>query len=100
MWDGRFEVAAHASGIRVGPLAGRAGRLSPELRRALAGLPPTARRALPLVTHDDGVATLPTLRRDPAVHIVPLAQARLAGACGAIIDEGALRRMAKPARPY
>ncbi len=100
VWDGRFEIAARSIGSRVGPLAGRTGRLPPVLREALGGLSPSARRAVPVVTHPDGALTLPTVRPDPAVEIYPLGLARLAGARGAIIDEAALRRMAKSVRPY
>lgn len=100
VWDGRFEIAAREIGLRVGPLAGRGGRLPPPLRQALAGLPPSARRALPVVIHADGALTLPTLRPDPAVDVCALGLARLIAARGGIIDEAALRRMAKSVRPY
>jgi tRNA(Ile)-lysidine synthase len=100
VWDGRFEVAASAGGAMIGPLAGRAGRLAPDLRRALRALSPAVRRALPLVAHSDGRQTLPTVRPDPAVDAFPLAPARLAATLEAIVDEEALRRMAKPARSY
>lgn len=99
-WDGRFEVVVRTAGARIGPLAGRAGQLAPHLRRALAGLPPAARRALPLVTYADGLHTLPTVRPDPGVDVSLLAPARLAGTLEAIIDEAGLRRMAKPPRLY
>ncbi|MDB5482993.1 MAG: tRNA(Ile)-lysidine synthetase, partial [Caulobacteraceae bacterium] len=100
VWDGRFEFSARSSGLRVGPLAGRAGRLPAAMRATLAEIPPSARRALPVVTHVDGALTLPTVRRDPLVDARPLAPARLTAALGRIIDEAALRRMAKHARPY
>ncbi|HLZ85384.1 MAG TPA: tRNA lysidine(34) synthetase TilS [Caulobacteraceae bacterium] len=100
VWDGRFEVAARSAGLRLGPLCGRAGRLTPRLREAIAQIPPSARRALPLAARADGVLSLPTLRPDPAVDVRPLAPARLAAARGAILDEGTLRRMAKSAHPY
>ncbi len=100
VWDGRFEIAARSAGLQVGPLAGRTGRLSPNSREALAGVPPFARGALPVVTHANGALTLPTLHPDPAVDVYPLGLARLAAARGAIIDEGALRRMAKSVSPY
>jgi tRNA(Ile)-lysidine synthase len=100
VWDGRFEVAARSSGSRVGPLAGWTGRLPPALRATLSQIPPSARRALPMVTHADGTLTLPTVRQDPLVEARSLAPARLAAARGAIIDEAVLRRMAKHDRPY
>jgi tRNA(Ile)-lysidine synthase len=100
VWDGRFEVRAQAPGATVGPLAGRAARLAPGLRRALANLAPAARRVLPRVAFADGREALPTVRPDPAVNICPLAPARYAAALGAFIDEDALRRIAKPALPY
>ena len=98
VWDGRFEITAWSIGSRMGPLAGRAGRLPPALREALAALSPSARRAVPVVTYPEGALTLPTLRPDPAMEVYPLGLARLAGACGAIIDEAALWRMAKSLR--
>jgi tRNA(Ile)-lysidine synthase len=100
VWDGRFEVDARAHGAAIGLLAGRAGRLAPDLRRALAPLSPDTRRALPVVIHADGRHTLPTVRPDAAVDVFPLGPARLASTLEAIIDEGGLRRMAKPARSY
>jgi tRNA(Ile)-lysidine synthase len=100
VWDGRFEFTARSSGARVGPLAGQTGRLPPPLRATLSQIPPSARRALPLVTHADGALTLPTVRQDPLVEARPLALPRLAAARGAIIDEAALRRMAKNDRAY
>lgn len=100
VWDGRFEIAVRSTGLRVGPLAGRAGRLPPTLRDALAGIAPPARRALPVVIHADDALTLPTLRPDPAVDVCALGLARLIAARGGIIDEAALRRMAKSVRPY
>jgi tRNA(Ile)-lysidine synthase len=100
VWDGRFEITARSAGSTVAPLAGRPARLGPGLREALLGMSPFARRALPVVTHAGGASTLPTVRADPAVDVDLLAPARLAAARGAIIDEAALRRMAKVARPY
>jgi hypothetical protein len=87
-------------GARVGPLAGRAAQLAPDLRRALGRLPPATRRAVPLVSRAEGALVLPTLRPDPAVHASVLAPARLAATVEAILDEAGLRRMAKPAFPY
>jgi len=100
VWDGRFEVRAKAPGAIVGPLAGRAARLAPGLRRALADVAPAARRALPRVTFADGREALPTVRPDPGVDIRLLAPARHAATLGAFIDEAALRRIAKPVLPY
>ena len=100
VWDGRFEVAVQSTGLRVGPLAGRAAHLPTALRDALAGIAPSARRALPVVIHADGALTLPTLRPDPAADVCVLGLARLIAARGGIIDEAALQRMAKSVRPY
>jgi tRNA(Ile)-lysidine synthase len=100
VWDGRFEVAIRGDGASVGPLAGRARALDRDLRQALARLRPATRRALPLVTHADGVRTLPTLRPDPLAAVRPLARARLAATLETIVDERALRRMAKRSLPY
>lgn len=99
VWDGRFELTAGVVGSRVGLLAGRAARLPPDLRRALAGVPAAARPALPVVLFEGGDLELPTLRPGGKVAARSLALARLAAARGAIMDEAALRRMAKTVRP-
>jgi tRNA(Ile)-lysidine synthase len=100
VWDGRFEVAARSRGSTIGPLIAAISGLPPAMRNALAKLPPAVRRALPMVTHADAAPTLPTILGDPVVSVRPLAPARLAAACGAILDEAALGRMAKPVPPY
>lgn len=102
VWDGRFEVRAHLAGARLRPLAGRAGRLPAPWRRAVRGVRPAARAALPLIVHGDGEMACPTLgaalhgHAGAKIAFRPLAGARLAGALGGIVDEAAARRMAKP----
>jgi tRNA(Ile)-lysidine synthase len=99
VWDGRFVVTARTDGVRVGRLAGRAGRLPASLRRAVQALPPATRPALPVVIHPDGAIDCPTLRPSAAAEILHLAYDRLAAARGAIPDEATLRSMAKPRKP-
>ena len=99
IWDGRFEMRSREGGARVGHLAGHAARLPTVLRRAVLSLPAATRPALPLVTHADGRMECPTLCASTSVEIQALALARLAAARGAIVNEAAMRRMAKPARP-
>jgi tRNA(Ile)-lysidine synthase len=52
VWDGRFEITAHAPGWRVEAAAGRLARLCEADRRAIAGLPPAARGGLPVLIRD------------------------------------------------
>jgi tRNA(Ile)-lysidine synthase len=99
VWDGRFEVQAMVSGARVGHLAGRASRLAPSDRRDLLAMPAAARLALPAVIRADGRIECPTLRQSPDFSVRTLAWSRLAAARGAIVNEAALWRMAKPDRP-
>ncbi len=80
VWDGRFEVLSNAPGLRIAPLAGRMRQLAPEARRALAVLPPAARKALPVLIAPDGQVTLGA----PGVEVRSLAQARFEAATGQV----------------
>jgi len=82
IWDGRFEVSAFRP-VRVRPLAGRAARLSPGARAALARWPAAARGGLPAT--DD--VTCPAVESVPGVVFRPLALPRLMAACGAVERE-------------
>lgn len=54
VWDGRYEITAHASGWTVTAAAGLRARLPAEDRRILAGVAPFARPTLPVLIRDDG----------------------------------------------
>lgn len=95
VWDGRFEVRTGEGGARIGFLTGRAATLPTALRAAVASIPVSARRALPLVTHADGALDCPSLVPSRRIQATSLALPRLLAARGWIIDEAALRRMAK-----
>jgi len=96
-WDGRFEIEARASGLRVLRLAGLACRLSSTEHQHLRRFAPAARRTLPAIVDGSGLVFCPILAGDERVEIRPLVFARLAAACGALVDEGAARRMAQRA---
>ncbi len=98
VWDGRFEVRAMVAGAQVGHLAGRAARLAPPDHRDVLAMPAAARLALPAVIHADGHIECPTLRQSPDFVVRTLSWNRLAAARGAIVNEAALWRMAKPDR--
>jgi tRNA(Ile)-lysidine synthase len=95
VFDGRFRVDCAAAGHRIGFLGGRAARLPPEERRALAVVPAAARGALPAAISPDGAVTCPLLAQSGAIAARPLTLQRLAAALGAIQDEAALWRVAK-----
>jgi hypothetical protein len=90
VWDGRFEVLAHADGLTLAPLAGHAARLGNAARARLAVLHPVARSALPAVIDKSGAVGCPMLLADPRLEIRNLVPARLAGACGMIGNEAEL----------
>ncbi len=87
VWDGRFEVRAHAPGLILTALHGHAARLAVGQRRALSGLHPAARAALPAAIDEHGAVVCPTLTPDPRLDIRSLVGGRLAGASGAIDSE-------------
>ena len=53
-WDGRFEITARETGLRVAPAVGRLAALSRADRAWLKTLPPGARGGLPVLIRDDG----------------------------------------------
>ena len=63
VWDGRFEIVAIEPGWRVEAAAGRLAQLSEADRRAIAGLPPTARGGLPVLIRDGEEAPILAWRR-------------------------------------
>jgi tRNA(Ile)-lysidine synthase len=91
VWDGRFEVAPREAGLTIGPLAGKASRLGPAARAALAHLSPAVRRALPAIVDARGEVACLGLGDDPRVAARVLVRARLAGACGMIRTEAQAR---------
>ena len=99
VWDGRFEIVTAEPDARIGFLTGRAASLPAAIRGAVLSLPLGARRALPLVTYADGVLECPSLVPSRRIRATSLALPRLLAARGGIIDEAALRRMAKRADP-
>jgi tRNA(Ile)-lysidine synthase len=99
VWDGRFEVVAHEAGARIGLLPGRAASLPSGVRAAVLGLPLGARRALPVVTYADGALECPSLLASRRIRVTSLALPRLLATRGGILDEAALRRMAKGPDP-
>jgi hypothetical protein len=74
----------------VGALAGRAGRLTPALRRATLAVAPAARPTLPLVTLADGALALPTVSPTALIRAETLVLKRFLAARRAIVNEGAL----------
>jgi tRNA(Ile)-lysidine synthase len=91
VWDGRFEVIALEKRLTISPLAGKASRLAPAARKALAHLQPAVRRALPTIVDSVGEVACLGLADDPRVTARGLVRARLAGACGLIQTEAAAR---------
>ena len=84
VWDGRFEITSQEA-IRVGPLAGRMGRLAPNTRAKLARIPVAARGGLPVLI---GPAVLcPTLEPVPGLVFYALSRTRLLHACGVVDRE-------------
>lgn len=74
VWDGRFALAVEEPGT-VGPLAGRAARLSPAERATLRPVPAWARPSLPVLETESGAIRL-------AAEARPLALERWRAACG------------------
>jgi tRNA(Ile)-lysidine synthase len=84
VWDGRFEITAtHPLVVRA--LAGRAARLSPAARAALAAWPAAARGGLPAVIGDD--VACPVVEDVEGVSLRSLVVDRLHAACGAVVRE-------------
>lgn len=88
VWDGRFAVTVDKPGWRVVPLAGRAARLGREDRAVVAGLPPAARPALPVLIRDDEAG--PVLAQSGA-RVEALAACRLALGLGQVGHEADLK---------
>jgi len=82
VWDGRFAATLQEPGT-VGPLAGRAARLSPAERAALRPVPPWVRPTLPVLETASGAVRLLSEAR-------PLAWSRLQAACGVYACEADL----------
>ena len=87
VWDGRFEVRAHAPGLTLSALPGHAAKLDAGQRKRLSALHPIARAAMPALIDQGGAVTCPTLILEPRLDIRSLVPGRLAGAIGAIDSE-------------
>jgi tRNA(Ile)-lysidine synthase len=83
-WDGRFEIAATRP-LVVHALAGRAARLSPAARVAVAAWPAAARGGLPAVIGDD--VACPVVQPVEGVRLRSLVLDRLHAACGLVERE-------------
>jgi tRNA(Ile)-lysidine synthase len=95
VWDGRFEIIADRPRLVVEALRGQASRLGSDDRAALAGIPASARPALPLWRKlDDRVAPPQLALAAPRPHLPSngvrcraLCEERLAAAGGAVTRE-------------
>ena len=92
VFDGRFEVVAHAAGWHVAPLAGHAAGLPKNEREALRSAPAEARPSLPVLIGPGGETRLPKpLGAGPAVMRCRVGE-RLAAAWGLVSCEEALEQ--------
>jgi tRNA(Ile)-lysidine synthase len=89
VWDGRYEALASRPDLELRALAGRASRLPPQQRAALALLPAPCRPSLPVTVDRDGAVSCPLLQPGPAT-LASLPAARLAAAAGLIETEAAI----------
>ena len=89
VWDGRFELTADRP-VQVRVLKGLASRLPETERRALSGVPASARPALPAVVELSGIVHCPLLSGASGVTVRPLALERFRAAMGFIKKEGDL----------
>jgi tRNA(Ile)-lysidine synthase len=99
VFDGRFLIQAETPGWRIAALAGLARQLPDKARAALRALAPPVRAALPAAISPAGDITCPALPETGPVRAFPLGRARLAATLGAVRDEAALWRVAKPHAP-
>jgi tRNA(Ile)-lysidine synthase len=76
VWDGRWAITAGARPLRVEPLKGRAGALSPADRARLSTIDAAARPALPLLRPEGGLPRCPALD-GPALAVEGGGRARL-----------------------
>lgn len=89
VWDGRFEVTARRSGLRLIPLAGHAAGLPDDQRKRLAAIPAAARPTLPLLRNAAGAVSCPILAEPSSVRVHALALARFEAATGGVESEPA-----------
>ena len=90
VWDGRFEITARGSGLRVRPLAGAMSRLASADREAVLQAHRLARPAMPLIERSDESVFLPRDRPDAEAAARSLIMARLNAASGVIDHETAI----------
>lgn len=84
VFDGRFEVTARRAGLRLGPLRGRASRLSNGESLAIRSVPTRARAGAPVVVAPDGAASSPLFAEGSDADIRSLITPRLAAALSVI----------------
>ncbi|TCS12335.1 tRNA lysidine(34) synthetase TilS [Caulobacter sp. BK020] len=89
VWDGRYELVAAVPGLAVRPLQGLAARLPPDQRRALKGLPASARPGLPAVVAPDGGVSCPILAGPETTRARCLVVDRFEAATGRVDQEPA-----------
>ena len=96
VFDGRFEITARRDGLLVGPVLGRAGRLTKAERSRLSAAPPPARAAAPLLVACDGAVRLALT--EPDIGLRSLISPRLAAALSVTNCESMPARVAKTSR--
>ena len=100
VFDGRFELAASAPGLRVTPVAGHAAALCRADRDALRAIPADCRPALPVLLEEDAPPRLPEPFGTGPAEARPLAAARLPAALGGFPDERAVRAATHVSSPH
>jgi tRNA(Ile)-lysidine synthase len=96
VFDGRVAITASQPGWRVAALRGATKRLPGAEQRRLSALPASVRGALPVAISPAGDHSCPIVAHSAAVAARPLGLPRLRAALGALADEAALWRVAKP----
>ena len=92
VFDGRFEVVAHAAGWHVAPLAGHAAGLPKDEREALRSAPAEARPSLPVLIGPGGETRLPKPLGAGPAHMRCRVGERLAAAWGWVSCEWELQQ--------
>ncbi len=99
VWDGRFVATATRPGLTIRALRGFAPRLSQEERRRLAGIPPEARPALPVIMSDGELVTCPMLAWSAQARLRRLVGGRFRAACGGYVADEAQLSTAADGEP-
>ncbi len=95
VFDGRFLVETGSPGWSIGPLKGLARRLPGDEQAQLAEFPAAVRPTLPVVTAPGRAPSCPVLAQGGPVRAQTLVGERLAAALGGVLNEAAMRRVAK-----